>query len=72
MAKRSLQQFSFEVGLQSRAKEIGNKIMKPTRVQAAIKILNASAEEIKIVDKPKAKKAVKSATIKKAAKKPNR
>jgi hypothetical protein len=46
--------------------------MKPTRVQAAIKILQASAEEIKVVDKPKARKAVKSTSAKKTAKKPNR
>jgi hypothetical protein len=46
--------------------------MKPTRVQAAIKILKASAEEINVVDKPKARKAVKSTATKKAAKKPSR
>jgi hypothetical protein len=46
--------------------------MKPTRVQAAIKILKASAEELNLIDKPKARKAVKSKTVKKAAKKPSR
>ena len=46
--------------------------MKPTRVQAAKKILNASAEELTIVEKPKARKAVKSKTVKKAAKKQSR
>jgi hypothetical protein len=46
--------------------------MKPTRVQAAIKILKASAEELNLIDKPKARKAVKSKTVKKAVMKPNR
>jgi hypothetical protein len=46
--------------------------MKPTRVQAAIKILKASAEEINVVDKPKARKTVRSKAIKKSAKKPTR
>jgi len=42
--------------------------MKPTRVQAAIKILKASAEEINIVEKPKARKVVKSTSIKNSKK----
>jgi len=46
--------------------------MKLTRVQAAIKILKASAEEFEIDGKPKAREAVKSTATKKAAKKPSR
>ena len=72
VAKRSLRQFSYEVDLRSQANGIVNRKMKPTRVQSAIKILKASAEEFDLLEKPKARKSVKSTTTKKAAKKPKR
>jgi len=46
--------------------------VRTSRVQAAIKILKSSAEEFYIDEKPKARKAAKSTTVKKAAKKSNK
>jgi hypothetical protein len=46
--------------------------MKPSRVQSAIKILKASVDEFDLLEKPKARRAVKSTASKKAAKKPKK
>jgi len=46
--------------------------MKPTRVQAAIKILKASAEEFQIDGKPKARKSVTTKKRNKVVKKASR
>jgi len=43
--------------------------MKPTRVQEAIKILNSNAEECRIDEKPKARKAAAKKKAKKVVKK---
>jgi len=43
--------------------------MKPTRVQEAIKILNSSAEELYIDEKPKVRKATAKKKAKKVVKK---
>lgn len=68
VAKLSLPRFRYEVDLRSRANGIRNKKMKPTRVQSAIRILKSSAEEFDLLEKPKARKSVKSTASKKAAK----
>jgi hypothetical protein len=46
--------------------------VRTSRVQAAIKILKSSAEELNIDEKPKARKAAKSTKAKKALKKLNK
>jgi len=48
---------------------MSTKEMKPTRVQEAIKILNSSAEEFYIDEKPKARKAAAKKKAKKVVKK---